>query len=316
MLLEIREQADGQIEVRWKEPLQRAAGGEMAPAMPESCETVQPARIRRERSGMLYEWTMQCAAGALPGQTIGVTGLRGSKANVLLQIELRDGARIQELLTGSRPEISVPARVTALELARRYLQLGTRHLLTGWDHQLFLLGLMLLVAGLRPLVLTVTCFTLGHALTLSLAALGAVRLDPGWIEALIALSIVLLAAELARGRDPGAPEGWMRRAPWMMALLFGLLHGLGFAAALTEIGLPRVDIPLALLAFNLGIELGQLLFISVAGSLGLALRAAVIWLRSADRGFNPARWGRTLIAYGIGTLAAYWCIERAWWALL
>lgn len=330
-LLEIKEQADGQIVVRWKEPLLRATGSEMAPALPESCRTVRTARARREGSGMLYEWTMKCASGALPGQTIGVTGLRGRKANVLLRIEFQDGSEVQELLTGSRPEISIPARTGAFEVARRYLDLGAEHLLTGLDHQLFILGLMLLVSSFRSLVATITCFTLGHALTLSLATLGIARFDPGWIEVSIAFSIVVLAAELARGRGSDVRAGWLRRFPWAMALLFGLLHGLGFASALAEIGLPSADIPLALLSFNLGIELGQLLFISAAAALGLALRAASAWLRSTRRFIPPSGrviaggprcphgkplaclgWGRTIPAYGIGTLAAYWCIQQAW----
>lgn len=312
MLLEISEQPHEQIRVRWKEPLLRAAGSELAPALPPSCETVQPPRASRDRSAMVYEWTMRCASGALAGQTVGVTGLADTRANVLLQIELRDGRRIQELLTGSRPQIAVPARVGRLDVARRYLELGARHLLTGWDHQLFLLGLMLLVSGLRSLVATITCFTLGHALTLCLASLGWIALEPAWIEVAIALSLVVLAAELARRSDPATRASWLRRRPATMALLFGLLHGLGFASALAEIGLPGADIPLALLAFNLGIELGQLLFIGAAGALWLGLAAAMAGAPSWRRWLDSPVLGRTMAAYGIGTLAAYWCIRQAW----
>jgi hypothetical protein len=311
MLLEITEQAGGELRVRWKEPLLRTPQSEMAPAMPRHCRTTRPATAKREGSGMLYEWTMSCGGGALTGQTIGITGLRGNRANVLLRVELRDGGQIRELLTGTRPELVIPARMGGLEVARRYLELGTTHLLTGWDHLLFILGLMLLVRGPRALIATISCFTLGHALTLSLAALGFVTFDAGAIEVLIALSLVVLAAELAHRPSAGRRPSWLRRAPWAMALLFGLLHGLGFASALAEIGLPRSDIPLALLAFNLGIELGQLVFIAAVSVLWLALSRAAGGL-PPGRALETAGWSRILTAYGIGTLAAYWCIRQAW----
>jgi hydrogenase/urease accessory protein HupE len=172
----------------------------------------------------------------------------------------------------------------------RNSRLGIRHILGGPDHLLFVLGLVLLVRGRRALAATVTAFTAGHSVTLSLAMLGVVHVPPAPVEALIAASIFVVAVELRR-------DGATGRRPWWMAGTFGLLHGLGFAGALAQVGLPDTDIPLALAAFNVGIEIGQLLFVAAVLSIGLLLRGRL------------ARW-RAVPAYGIGTLAAFWVFER------
>jgi hydrogenase/urease accessory protein HupE len=177
--------------------------------------------------------------------------------------------------------------------------MGFDHILSGADHLLFVLGLLLLVRGLRPLVLTITAFTLGHSITLSLAALGLTNLPSSLIEVVIALTILVLALELAR--EEGARESRMRRRPWVMSSVFGLLHGLGFASALREIGLPEHEIPFSLLSFNIGIELGQLFF--VFGILALQrllsgrLRAVPAWISHVP-------------AYAIGSLSTFWIFQR------
>lgn len=186
-----------------------------------------------------------------------------------------------------------------MSVARSYLGLGIEHLLTGLDHVLFVIGLVLLVSSWRSLIATVTSFTLGHSVTLTLATLEVVSVPTLVFELAIAFSILVLGAELAR-EEPG--ETWLRRRPWAMAFGFGLLHGLGFAGALSEIGLPAADIPLALFSFNVGIELGQLLIVA---PLALAIAFAGERLRAL-----PAPLLR-VPAYVIGSLAAYWCIERA-----
>jgi len=216
-------------------------------------------------------------------------------------VELADGRSVQAVLRGSQPFHVVPERPSRLGVVRDYLRLGLEHIASGLDHLLFVLGLLLLVGGrLAPVVKTVTAFTLGHSVTLSLAVLGFVRFPVGLIELAIAASVFVLGAELARG--PGAPASRLRRFPWAMAGAFGLLHGFGFAGALAQVGLPSGEIPLSLFAFNLGIELGQLAFVALALAgwrlLVLARAPAPAWLRAAP-------------AYGIGTLAAYWCLERA-----
>jgi hydrogenase/urease accessory protein HupE len=192
----------------------------------------------------------------------------------------------------------VPERERAFDVLRSYAALGIEHILLGLDHLLFVFGLLLLV-GRRSaaLVKTITAFTAGHSVTLSLAALGLVRVPQAPVELLIALSVFALAVELARP-DRGA----VGRRPWVMALLFGLLHGLGFAAALAQVGLPETDIPLALFSFNVGIEIGQLAFVAVivAGRHWLARPLARL-----------PRWSEAVPIYTLGCLAAYWCFERA-----
>jgi len=195
--------------------------------------------------------------------------------------------------------ITVPARPSRLAVLRDYVRLGVEHILTGPDHLLFVFGLLLLVGTPRLLIATATAFTLGHSLTLTAAVLDIVRVPSGPAELMIALTVFVLACELAR--DAVRPT-LMRQFPWAMAGVFGLLHGLGFAGALREVGLPDGDIPLALFSFNVGVEVGQIAFIVVV----LALRAGLRRL--------PARWPRWaewVPVYGMGTLAAFWCFQRA-----
>jgi hypothetical protein len=230
-----------------------------------------------------------------------LNGLDASPADALLRVELADGRHVQAVLRGSQPFYVIPARSSRLDVAVDYARLGVEHMGGGLDHLLFVLGLLLLVRGrVKAVVQTVTAFTVGHSVTLSLAVLGFVRFPVALIELAIAGSVFLLAAELARG--PGAPPSRLRRFPWAMAGAFGLLHGFGFAGALAEIGLPSSEIPLSLFAFNLGIELGQLAFV------GAVLAA---WTFATRVRVPVPSWSHAVPAYGIGCLAAYWCLERA-----
>jgi hypothetical protein len=187
-----------------------------------------------------------------------------------------------------------------------YLQLGIEHLWTGFDHVLFVLGLLLLIRGRRSLLLAISAFTLGHSITLSLATLGYVDFPTGLIEVGIAASLLVLAVEIP-GRLDGRPS-LLEQRPWTVTAAFGLLHGLGFAGALAEIGLPRAEIPLALLAFNVGIELGQIGLVLLAGALALAWRGSGLPLHTQR--------GRWAAAYAMGSLAAFWVFQRATAALL
>ncbi|HVM97483.1 MAG TPA: HupE/UreJ family protein, partial [Candidatus Acidoferrales bacterium] len=227
-----------------------------------------------------------------------------SRNDILLRLRFRSGESTSGVLSRAAPVFVVPGIANAsnsgslLTLAAGYAWLGIGHILGGPDHLLFVLGLMLLVVGWRKLVATLTAFTLAHSLTLALAILDVVHVTPAPVEASIALSIVLLAAELTH--DASSPPTLARRAPWSIAFVFGLLHGLGFAGALREVGLPAGQVPLALLAFNMGVELGQLAFV------GAALLPVFLWRRfSATR---PAL--RLLPAYAIGTIAVVWVLER------
>ena len=177
--------------------------------------------------------------------------------------------------------------------------LGIEHILLGIDHLLFVLGLLLIVRGFGLLLKTITAFTVAHSVTLAMATLGFVNVPQAPVEAVIALSILFLASELAK-QQKGNP-GMTSRYPWVVALSFGLLHGFGFAGALSEVGLPQTDIPLALLFFNVGVEVGQLMFVAIV--------LMIFWVIQKLKFRWPA-WTKQVPAYAIGSLAAFWFIQR------
>ena len=298
-LLEIVERTPGRADVKWKTPAVVVPGSELRPVLPVHCRSVQDARADVIETAVVRRWEIACEA-PLEGSSIEVSGIASSRADVILRVALADGRLFSSVLTEGRATFVVPARQGAAAVGWRYAVLGFDHIATGYDHLLFVLGLLLLVRNRRQLVATVTAFTVGHSVTLSLAVLGLVAVPSRPVEALIALSILFLAVELARGSDAGPTL--MRRYPWALTAAFGLLHGLGFAGALREIGLPAGEIPLALFSFNLGIELGQLAFCGLV----LAAHAAATRLRLA----SPGRRGMMPAAYAIGSLAGLWFIER------
>lgn len=296
-LLEVRETAPGRIAVFWKTPLQRPAGTSVEPVLPAGC-AVESAEPGVAGTAATLRFTADCDS-SLVGDRIAVRGLAESRTEALLRLTLLDGRTYQAVLRGGSEEFVVPERQRASDVFWQYLRLGFFHILDGLDHLLFVLGLVLLVPQPRMLIWTVTSFTVGHSVTLSLAALGFVGLPAAPVELAIAATILVLAVELAHGER--ATPSLLRRFPWAVAAGFGLLHGLGFAGALAEVGLPQEEIPLALLAFNVGIEAGQLLFVA-------AVLAAKPFFRVLARG-GPA-WLARIPAYAIGSLAAYWCFER------
>lgn len=240
---------------------------------------------------------LDCGSSGLAG-AIEFPDLEGTLAHVNVEIEWLDHSRMLRSLTASEPRLVV-YRGSGLgfvwPVAVDYTALGVEHILTGFDHLLFVVALTLLVRGKKPLIVTVTAFTLAHSVSLAATVLGLVQVASPPVEATIALSIVLVCAEALRPSD-----SLTQRAPWLVAFAFGLLHGLGFASALLEVGLPPAHVPLALLFFNLGVELGQLGVIAVAIA-GAACVARV--------GLQKA-WLRSGLLYGMGSLAAAWSIER------
>jgi hydrogenase/urease accessory protein HupE len=301
-LLELHESGDGRAEIGWKVPLLRAPGPPPEPVLPLRCHPTSPRVESVEDTGLRTRWTVDCGAGTLTGEQIGVTGLDAVTIAAVIRVVLADGRVVQGVVTAGRPLLTIPPRPRALDVLYDYGRLGIEHILGGPDHLLFVFGLVLLAGSPRRLLGTVTAFTAGHSVTLTAAALGVITVPVAPIEVAIAASVFVLAVELAR--DPSVPSA-IRRRPWVMAALFGLLHGLGFAAALRDAGLPSGEVPLALLAFNSGIELGQLAF--VAGV--LAFRAVAGPLAAKLPG-----WTLRLPLYGMGSLAAFWWIERtaAW----
>ncbi len=303
VLWELRESPGGRVELRWKASLVQPAGSALRPMLPAPCESLDSPVATRDSSSATLRWSAACGHRGLVGQTLRVEGLPGSGTDVVLRIELADGRHLQAVLSGSRGTFRVPERDGRLAMLADYAALGVGHILTGFDHLLFVFGLVLLARGRRRLVATtlmgtITAFTVGHSITLSLAVLGVVAVSAPLVEVLIAGSLLVLASQLARPAS-ALPR---RRTPWALALGFGLLHGFGFAGALAEAGLPAGEIPLALLAFNTGIEAGQIGFVATVLVLGPMLRP--ISARA------PA-WCARVPAYAMGSLAAFWCFERA-----
>jgi hydrogenase/urease accessory protein HupE len=298
-LLELVEQPDGRVEVLWKRSSLSVPGSDIQPVVPEACPSEDRPTFEEQGVAVLVRWTIDCGETGLVGQPVRIDGLGPAKIDTLVRIELADGRQIQRVLRRSEPSMVVPARASKWNVFVDYLTIGFDHILTGFDHLLFVFGLFLLCTSTKPLVKTVTSFTVGHSITLSLAALGYAQLPSGPIEALIAASVLALAVELARD---ASKVTLMRRHPWPMALLFGLLHGMGFAGALREVGLPQGEIPMALFSFNVGIELGQLVFV-----LGLVV-AALVLARVPLR--MPISTPRRAAVYVMGSLAAFWTIER------
>ena len=300
-LLTVREHDQGRVEVVWKTPLLRLPGVDLRPVLPPECPPTSPPTAVGEADGdsAVTRWTVDCGSAGLVGKVIGLEGLGAAKTDALLRIELADGRAVDTILRAREPFFTVREREEPRDVARHYVELGFEHILGGYDHLLFVFGLLLLITNRRLLIATITAFTIGHSLTLSLAMLGVARVPAPPIEALIAGSIFVLAVELAR--VPGGATTLIRRRPWVMAVLFGFLHGLGFAGALRAVGLPADAVPLALLSFNVGIEIGQLVF--VVGILALVAAARPVTRRI------PA-WAHALPVYAMGSLAACWTIER------
>ncbi len=297
--LDIRELTAGQYDVIWKRPMRGEYVIGFAIAWPKVC-TPNTATERQVPGASVTRMRLDCGGQGLIGQRISIDRLPETSAEVLVRVEFLDGTTQTDLLRPASATMTVDGPKGALAVGADYAMLGFDHILAGIDHLVFVLGLTLIVGGGWKLVKTITAFTLAHSITLALSTLGVVRVAQAPVEAVIALSIVFLARELLLLRQ-GRP-GLTSRAPWLVAFVFGLLHGLGFAGALREIGLPQGDIPLALLAFNLGVEAGQLAFVAAI----LALLALV------QRTFANAlpKWIGQLPAYAIGTVAAFWTLER------
>ncbi len=301
--LELREagaDAAGQAlyDVTWKVPALGEARLAVRVSFPAGTQAVTPPQAVRIDNAVVERWRI-ARAGGLAGQTIGIDGVAAGVTDVIVRVERQDGTSQLERLVPQSPQFIVKPPASTGDVAWSYLVLGVEHILGGIDHLLFVLALLLIVRGGRRIVATVTAFTAAHSITLVAATLGWVQVPGPPVEALIALSIAFVAAEIVQGQR-GRP-GLMARAPWLVAFSFGLLHGFGFAGALAEVGLPQTAIAVALLMFNVGVEIGQLIFVAVA----LALRALIVRLPLPRRAWMPYA-----VPYAIGALAMFWVVER------
>jgi hydrogenase/urease accessory protein HupE len=282
--MEVRETAPGNFMWQWSAASdKRPMGDDLKPRWPDTC-AIGPN-------------TLRCGADGLKG-ILSVEGVGKRYSAAMIKVVWLDGQSRVYTLTGAQPSVQLYGSADDQrgrgEIARAYTRLGIEHILSGIDHLLFVAGLLFLVGFRRRLIGTITAFTLAHSITLALSALGWLTLRAPPVEAAIALSILLVASEALRDRDTLA-----RRLPALVSFLFGLVHGLGFAGALKDIGLPQSHLPLALLTFNVGVEIGQLLMV---GAVLVVVRLPL-----------PQRWfvvARRPALYGIGVLAAYWSWQR------
>ena len=287
--------------IKWKVPMKGDMVLSLKPVLPDSCNERTPPSSMASGGAMITRWSVICTGGIENGY-IGIDGLENTMTDVLVRVVHEDGITQMNRLTPSETGFEVAAEPSNIDVIVVYTSLGIEHILLGIDHLLFVFALLLIVTGWRRLVGTITAFTLAHSITLFAATLGYVNVPQAPVEAVIALSILFLATEIIHNRQ-GNP-GMAKRFPWLVAFIFGLLHGFGFAGALAEIGLPQQSIPLALLFFNVGVELGQLLFVATVVSLGWILRK--LFTQKLLQGSEVAA------SYLIGSLSAYWVIERTY----
>lgn len=295
--LELHETKPNEFSVLWKTPMLGDMRLSLAPDFSGETKAISEVVTRKPTGAAVQTWTLR--APGLRGQTLRIRGLESTMTDALVRIEFADGTSWTQRLTARAPTAMIPMHESSINVAGVYTKLGIEHILTGIDHLLFILALLIITRGGWKLIKTVTAFTVAHSVTLTLATLGFVHVPQPPVEAVIALSIVFVASEIIRQLN--GREGLTSRAPWVVAFTFGLLHGLGFAGALSEVGFPQGHIPLALLFFSIGVEAGQFLFIGVVLSvIALALRVRL-----------PApRWVHLAPPYAIGTIAMFWLIQR------
>tara|TARA_B100001105_G_scaffold233146_1_gene206854 strand:- start:913 stop:1905 length:993 start_codon:yes stop_codon:yes gene_type:complete len=299
-LLRVVESAPNAYTVTFKTPVQTITRSPMKPTWPDGCWPVVLEHPIPVGTGIITKWRMSCnpPADSLAGKSFGVSGLAANRANAIFTLTLIDGTDFQAMLNADQPTYVIRAPLSAGGVSLDYLVLGVEHIWGGLDHLLFVFGLLMLIGGGRRLLWTVTAFTLGHSVTLALAALGVIEYPVDIIEMLIAMSVFTLAVTLTSNNQ----ERLLWRSPGWLAAGFGLLHGMGFAGALMEIGLPSKNLLLAIFSFNAGIEVGQILFIAAF---------LLPWRYLKDRPgmqFGAARWA---CIYLLGSLAAYWTMERS-----
>ena len=297
--LELRETGADTCDVLWKVP---AVGDnlrlDLFVELPADCTNTCEPRAIMANGALSERWSVK-RPGGLTGGTIRIAGLQSTLTDVLVRVERLDGSSQVTRLTPTESSFSVEAAPRFLGVARTYSLLGVEHILTGIDHLLFVLALLIITGGGWRLVKTVTAFTVSHSLTLAAATLGWVRIPPPPVEAVIALSIVFVAAEILRQQR--GVQGVTARAPWIVAFSFGLMHGLGFAGGLSAAGLPAGHIPSALLFFSIGVEAGHFLFIAVVLSVISMIHRIRIPL---------PRWSHLAAPYAIGGVAMFWVIQR------
>ena len=297
--LEVTETQTSLFDITWRRPARGEMVLSMQPVFPAHCQAQGGIANYLSQGAHVQRWSIQCGPEGLVGHSIYIEGLVQTITDVLVRIQFLDGTTQSQILKPNDTSMTVQGAPSVWQVTNDYFVLGVEHILGGIDHLLFVLCLLLIVRGKWLLVKTITAFTVAHSITLALATLGFVSVPQAPVEAVIALSILFLAVELVKQQQ--GKRDLAMRAPWIVAFVFGLLHGFGFAGALSEVGLPQADIPLALLMFNVGVEVGLLLFI------GIVLLA--IWMWKLVIRIEPA-WLPRATAYVIGGMSSFWIISR------
>jgi hydrogenase/urease accessory protein HupE len=290
-------------DVLWKVPaIDEATTLKAKPQFPDGTETLTDVRSTFARGVTVQRWRIRVPQG-LDGKAILFSQLSETRIDVLARLVHLDGTVQLERILPVNPSFIGRRSPGRLEVVRTYTILGIEHILSGFDHLLFVLALVLLVHGIRRLLVTITAFTAAHSLTLAGATLGWVHVPGPPVEASIALSIVFVASEIVHTRQ--GRYSVTQHYPWVVAFTFGLLHGFGFAGALAEVGLPQSSIPIALLFFNVGVELGQVMFV------GAVLTVITVGWRVARKlRVSQPIWLWRIAPYTIGALASFWLVER------
>ena len=297
--LELRETATGQYSVLWRTPVLAGQPLPIALQLPEGVQDIREPVVQELADSRLERRWIDAGAKGLAGTRIDMVGLQFTITDALVRLVMLDGRTVQTIVRPSQPWVEIPAEQTQLQVLGTYMIEGVRHILFGADHMLFVFGLMLIVRGGWMLVKTITAFTVAHSITLAIATFGYANAPALPLNAAIALSILFLGPEIIRAQRGGT--SFTLRHPWVVAFAFGLLHGFGFATALTSAGLPRSDLPVALLSFNIGVEVGQLAFVGVILLLVHSIRLLqVTW----------PRWIQAVPSYMVGVLGAFWTIQR------
>ena len=301
--LELKETAPGQFSVLWRTPVMSGMRLPVVLKLSDEMRNLRDPVVQELTDSLVERRWIQVGPHGLAGKRIEFPGLQLTITDVLVRFEMLDGRKGATIVRPSQPWFESDAAPSKLRVAGAYLRLGIEHIWSGIDHLLFILALMILVKGTRRLIATVTAFTVAHSITLAGATLGFVHVPQKPVEACIALSIVFVACEIVHARQGW--QGWTERWPWIVAITFGLLHGFGFAGALNAVGLPQTAIPVALLFFNVGVEIGQLLFIAAI----LSIMTLGRWLIRRTAIPQPA-WAWRVAPYSIGGIAAFWMVQR------
>ena len=297
--LEIKETAAGQFSVLWRTPVLAGMRLPVALKLPDDVKNLREPSVQELADSIVERRWVDAGPNGLAGMRIEFPGLPLTITDVLIRVEMQDGRRWTTIARASQPWVEIGASQSELQVAGTYVLEGIRHILLGADHILFVFGLLLIVKDRWMLLKTVTAFTVAHSITLAVATLGYAEVPVLPLNASIALSILFLGPEIVRSER--GETSLAIRHPWAVAFAFGLLHGFGFASALTSAGLPRRELPLALVSFNVGVELGQLGFIALVLALERSFRVLEVrW----------PRWVQALPGYTVGSLGAFWTVQR------